>query len=75
MINLSAKYLVWGSHNAIVGETPPVAAAQPLLVDARSPRKAISKAEARKTTASAKALAAANAEGAAPNRKTPAKKA
>ena len=75
MINLSAKYLVWGSHNAIVGETPPVAATKPLLVDARSPRKAISRSEARKTTATAKALAAANAEASAPDRKTPAKKA
>lgn len=29
MINLTAKYLAWGSHNAIVGETPPVVASSP----------------------------------------------
>ncbi len=29
MINLTAKYLAWGSHNAIVGETPPVVASNP----------------------------------------------
>ncbi len=35
LINLSAKYLVWGSHNAIVGETPYVTAAKPFTVEAR----------------------------------------
>ncbi|MEJ7635077.1 NAD(P)/FAD-dependent oxidoreductase [Aeromicrobium sp.] len=48
MINLTAKYLVWGSHNAIVGETPPVVALKPVTVEARSPRKAVSRAAARK---------------------------
>ncbi|MBC7629880.1 NAD(P)/FAD-dependent oxidoreductase [Aeromicrobium sp.] len=62
MINLTAKYLVWGSHNAIVGETPPVASVKPLLVEARSPRKAVSRSEARK---SAGLLAAQSHEEAA----------
>jgi NADH dehydrogenase len=44
LINLTAKYLVWGSHNAIVGETPPVVALKPLTVEARSPRKGLSRA-------------------------------
>ncbi|MGH3456737.1 NAD(P)/FAD-dependent oxidoreductase [Aeromicrobium sp.] len=35
LINLSAKYLVWGSHNAIVGETPLVTADYPFVVEAR----------------------------------------
>ena len=48
LINLTAKYLVWGSHNAIVGETPPVVAIKPVTVEARSPRKAVSRAAARK---------------------------
>jgi NADH dehydrogenase len=48
MINLTAKYLVWGSHNAIVGETPPVVALKPVMVEAREPRKAVSRAAARK---------------------------
>ncbi|MCW2771554.1 MAG: dehydrogenase FAD-containing subunit [Aeromicrobium sp.] len=57
LINLTAKYLVWGSHNAIVGETPPVVALKPLTVEARSPRKGVSRS-ARKT-AEAQAAAAA----------------
>ncbi|MCW2825807.1 MAG: dehydrogenase FAD-containing subunit [Aeromicrobium sp.] len=56
LINLTAKYLVWGSHNAIVGETPPVVALKPLTVDARSPLK-VSSRSARKT-AEAQAAAA-----------------
>jgi NADH dehydrogenase len=36
MINLTAKYLAWGSHNAIVGETPPIVALKPVVVEARS---------------------------------------
>lgn len=36
LINLTAKYLLWGSHNAIVGETPPVAAQRPKLVGGHS---------------------------------------
>ena len=34
--NLTVKYLMGGSHNAIVGETPPVAAAKPLTVGGAS---------------------------------------
>lgn len=49
MINLTAKYLAWGSHNAIVGETPPIAAVKPQMVETRTPRKAVKKAAARKT--------------------------
>ena len=36
MVNLSAKYLTRGSHNAIVGETPLVTTQRPLRVDART---------------------------------------
>ncbi len=43
LINLSAKYLS-GGHNAIVGETPPIAAAKPKVVEPTPPRKAIKKA-------------------------------
>ena len=51
LINLSAKYLVWGSHNAIVGETPYVTAAEPFVVEARrAPR--TSARQARKTAES-----------------------
>ncbi len=56
LINLSAKYLAGGSHNAIVGETPAISAVKPHLVDARPPRKAAKKSSARKA-------AAASAEG------------
>ncbi|MGA8988612.1 NAD(P)/FAD-dependent oxidoreductase, partial [Aeromicrobium sp.] len=48
MINLTAKYLVWGSHNAIVGETPPVVALKPVTLEAREPRKAVSRSAARR---------------------------
>ena len=51
MINLTAKYLVWGSHNAIVGETPPVVALEPLTVAGRQPRKDAVKAAAKKAPA------------------------
>jgi NADH dehydrogenase len=40
LINLTAKYLLGGSHNAIVGETPPIVALKPVVVEARSPLKA-----------------------------------
>lgn len=33
MVNLTAKYLTWGSHNAIVGETPLVIAEEPTTVE------------------------------------------
>lgn len=38
MINLGAKYLAWGSHNAIVGETPLVMAENPTTVRALEER-------------------------------------
>ena len=65
MINLTAKYLVWGSHNAIVGETPPVVALKPVMVEAREPRKAVSRAAARK------AAVASAAKGSKPSGRTP----
>ncbi len=34
MINLTAKYLSWGNHNAIVGETPDVVARNPVTIEA-----------------------------------------
>jgi NADH dehydrogenase len=55
MINLTAKYLFSSSHNAIVGETPPVVAQKPVLVGARSPRKT-----SRSARKSAEAAAAAS---------------
>src|SRR5690606_20037513 len=64
MTNLSLKYLLWRSHNAIVGETPYVISHEPKIVSganvetvpakkaARSGRKAISKkAQVRKDAA------------------------
>ncbi|MBC9226033.1 NAD(P)/FAD-dependent oxidoreductase [Aeromicrobium sp. 636] len=64
MTNLSLKYLLWRSHNAIVGETPYVIANEPKVVSgadiepvpakkvARANRKAISKkAQVRKAAA------------------------
>jgi NADH dehydrogenase len=38
MINLTAKYIAWGSHNAIVGETPLVMAEHPTTVRALEER-------------------------------------
>lgn len=58
MINLTAKYLVWGSHNAIVGETPPVVALQPVTVEGRQALKAPAKKAAAKKTAAKRAPAA-----------------
>lgn len=46
LINLSVKYLS-GGHNAIVGETPAVEAAQPKVVESTTPRKAAKKASPR----------------------------
>lgn len=61
MTNLSLKYLLWRSHNAIVGETPYVIAHEPKMVvgshfdqapSKKSARKAISKkAQVRKAVA------------------------
>lgn len=48
MINLGAKYVTHSSHNAIVGETPPVAAEQPVVVDSRTPRRAPSRGSVRR---------------------------
>ena len=50
LTNLSAKYLTWGSHNAIVGETPYVMATTPYVVDAREEPK-VSARQARKALA------------------------
>lgn len=69
LINLTAKYLAGGSHNAIVGETPPVVALKPVTVDARSPRKVAVKKAAVKKAAVKKA-----AVKKAPAKKAPAKK-
>ena len=61
MTNLAAKYLTGGSHNAIVGETPPVVALKRVTMEARSPlrKTAAKKAPVKK----------------APEKKAPAKKA
>ncbi len=58
MINLTAKYLAWGSHNAIVGETPLVVANNPTTVRALEQHygegKSSSRSLARKAGAAAK---------------------
>jgi NADH dehydrogenase len=56
MINLTAKYLAWGSHNAIVGETPLVIAENPTTVRALEQRygEGKSRSLAKKATAAAK---------------------
>ena len=51
-VNLIAKYLVSGSHNAIVGETPYVTAAQPFIVEARRSARTPTRLGARKTAES-----------------------
>lgn len=51
LINLTAKYLVWGSHNAIVGETPYVIANEPMVLEARRPPRMTAR-QARKTAES-----------------------
>lgn len=59
LINLTAKYLVGGSHNAIVGETPPIVALKPVVVEARSELK---KAPAKKAPAKKAAASSAPAD-------------
>ena len=60
LINLTAKYLTGKGHNAIVGETPPVQALKPRVVETHHPMQGeASKSVAKKT----------------PAKKTPAKKA
>nr|MCW2728021.1 dehydrogenase FAD-containing subunit [Aeromicrobium sp.] len=73
MTNLTAKYLFQKSHNAIVGETPPVVALKPVVVEARSPLRIESKSSAKK--AAAKATAKKAPAKKAPAKKAPAKKA
>lgn len=73
MTNLAAKYLTSGSHNAIVGETPPVVALKPVTLDARSPRRNAAKAIAAKAPAK-KSPAKKAAVKKAPVKKSPAKK-
>lgn len=72
MINLTAKYLAWGSHNAIVGETPLVIANNPTTVRALEQRygEGKSRSIAKKATAAAKK---ATTKKAAPAKKAPAK--
>jgi NADH dehydrogenase len=60
LVNLSAKYLSVGSHNAIVGETPYVMADKPFVVDARQAPRAVSARQARKN---AESLASQGVEG------------
>ncbi len=68
MTNLTAKYLTWGSHNAIVGETPLVVANHPTTVRALEQQYGEGKSRTRpKKAAAAKKPAAA--------KKAPAKKA
>jgi NADH dehydrogenase len=51
LINLTAKYLLGGTHNSIVGETPPITALKPVTLDARSPRKGVKAVAAKKVPA------------------------
>ncbi len=73
MINLTAKYLSWGSHNAIVGETPLVIANHPTTVSALEQRygEGKSRSLAKKATAAAKNATSKKA----PTKKAPTKKA
>ncbi|MDR7085163.1 NADH dehydrogenase [Aeromicrobium panaciterrae] len=79
MINLTAKYLAWGSHNAIVGETPLVMANNPTTVRALEQQYGEGKSLslAKKATAAAKKAttkkAAAKPAAKAPAKKAPAK--
>jgi NADH dehydrogenase len=66
MTNLAAKYLAGGSHNAIVGETPPVVALQPVTLDARSPRRSAAKAAAKKAPTKKAAVKKAPTKKSAP---------
>jgi NADH dehydrogenase len=88
MINLTAKYLAWGSHNAIVGETPLVMAEHPTTVRAleerygegtKKPKAPAKKAPAKKTartsTRSAAKKAVATARRVVPSKTAAAKKA
>ncbi len=71
MINLTAKYLAWGSHNAIVGETPLVMANNPTTVRALEQHYG----EGRSVSLAKKASAAAkkSVKKSAPAKKAPAK--
>ncbi|CAN5328428.1 NAD(P)/FAD-dependent oxidoreductase [soil metagenome] len=51
MINLTAKYIAWGrSHNAIVGETPPVIAREPVTVQGALVAKSVANKKAAAAT-------------------------
>jgi NADH dehydrogenase len=52
LVNLSAKYLTWSSHNAIVGETPYVIADEPFVVEARQAPRSSARQSARRNAAS-----------------------
>ena len=68
MINLTAKYLAWGSHNAIVGETPYVVAKKPAIIEGRPISKAGTKsAEKEASRKDAETKAARRISGLRPN--------
>jgi len=74
LINLTAKYLVGGSHNAIVGETPPIVALKPAVLEPGSPLlgAAATKSTAKKSPAKksvAKKAPVAKADSPAPSEK------
>ena len=74
MINLTAKYLAWGSHNAIVGETPLVVANNPTTVRALEQQYGEGKRSlAKKATAAAKKSVKKAAPAKAPAKKVAAK--
>jgi NADH dehydrogenase len=68
LTNLAAKYLMGGSHNAIVGETPPVVALEPLLVEGARPR-TVAKAASAKKAAAKKAAAEQTVDSTVPDQK------
>ncbi|MBD8607528.1 FAD-dependent oxidoreductase [Aeromicrobium sp. CFBP 8757] len=70
LINLTAKYLLGGTHNAIVGETPPIVALKPVMVEARSHMKAPAKKSPVKKTAAKKAPVGAMSAKDAPGQKS-----
>jgi NADH dehydrogenase len=57
LTNLAAKYLMGGSHNAIVGETPPVVALEPTVLEAQSDIRPAKKAAIKKSAAKRAAAA------------------
>ncbi len=72
LINLTAKYLLGGTHNAIVGETPPIVALKPVMVEGRviPAKKSTAKKSPAKKTATKKAPVGAMSAKDAPGQRS-----